>query len=113
MVNDLGNTTAYAINNGGVAFPTGKEDVRLLLFTLSSALSPDVNVKLANQDLHGIEETELLIVYHKDFEEAAKKFTTIAKSTMVTKWLWQRPNKSIRSLAVEGQIPAPSAILPR
>ena len=73
MVNDLGNTTAYAINNGGVAFPTGKEDVRLLLFTLSSALSPDAGVKLANQDLHGIEETELLIVYHKDFEEAAKK----------------------------------------
>ncbi len=80
LVSDLGSVSAYVVNNGGVAFPSGKEDVRLLLFTLGSALTPDAGAKISNQDLHGIEESELLIVYHKDFEEAAKKLYTHRKT---------------------------------
>lgn len=79
-VNDLGNVKSYSLKDGKVNFAGGKEDVRLLLFTPNAAYLPEAGSKLANQNLHGIPKSDLIIVYHPDFADAAQKLATHRKN---------------------------------
>lgn len=73
MVSDPANVSGYTIKDGSVNFVSGKEDVRLVLFTTNAAYTPDTGSKLTNQNLHGLPESDLIIVYHPDFANAAQK----------------------------------------
>ncbi|MBK9687171.1 MAG: hypothetical protein IPO65_05215 [Saprospiraceae bacterium] len=73
LVSDPARVSGYAIKDGSVNFASGKEDVRLILFNTNAAYTPDGGSKMANQNLHGIPECDLIIVYHPDFANAAQK----------------------------------------
>ena len=57
--------------NGRISFGTESESLRTFIAFEGhgAALTPKPAGKVENQNLHGIEETDLLIVYHPDFED--------------------------------------------
>jgi hypothetical protein len=74
------NTASFGANTEGVLREFAAFDKSGVLLKPTAAIG-----KVANQNLHGIENVELLIVYPKEFEAAAKKlFTHRQKSGLTT-----------------------------
>ncbi len=59
------------LSNGKFSFDTNNEVKRFIAF--NSYLSPTSIQEIQNQNLHAIEDIELVIIYHPDFEEAAMR----------------------------------------
>ena len=72
-VTNVGNVEAYAINSNKVSFKAGSFDKQMLLFTENMAISPEMVGKLSNQNLHGLKDEQLIILYHPNFKTAAEK----------------------------------------
>ena len=112
MVNDLGNTTAYAINNGGCLFLQVKRTwVAFIYFVICpepwchcKTLQPGFAWYWAQ--IVGLYTIKILKKQPKIYHNHRKVHNGYKVAMAETEQIYQ-------SLAVEGQIPAPSAILPR
>ncbi len=66
QVTQSGNTLIFGVNTEGVLH-------QFVAFDKNGGFQkPNVVGKITNQNLHGIDDIDLLIVYHKDFENAVK-----------------------------------------
>jgi hypothetical protein len=72
-VTDLSNISSYKISNGTVSVETGSPKQQLVLFKESLSSTPELVGKIKNQNLHGLNNEDLIILYHENFKTAAEK----------------------------------------
>ncbi|MBK8701449.1 MAG: type IX secretion system sortase PorU [Saprospiraceae bacterium] len=74
-VTDIADIKAYSVASGNVAFASGSPAKQLLLFSSQAAFTPEAGIKINNQNLHSLAESNLLIIYHPDFKESALRLS--------------------------------------
>ncbi len=64
----------FEVNNGNTRVGFDSSILRrFIAFRSSDATVPEAAIQIANQNIHALDNIDLVIVYHKDFAEAAEK----------------------------------------
>ncbi|MFN7120297.1 MAG: type IX secretion system sortase PorU, partial [Saprospiraceae bacterium] len=68
---------AFTLNNNQITFGAATATLKTFIaFDRNQGfLEPEKVGKIANQNIHGIEQTDMIVVYHPDFEAEAQRFT--------------------------------------
>ncbi len=78
-VTDLSEIKQYGLKNGKVAFQSGVKQQKLILFGDNNLLVPELIGKVKNQNLHAIDNAELVIVYNELFKSTAEQLANHRK----------------------------------
>lgn len=73
-VTDLDNIKSFDISIGKVAYDTESRNHEIVLFDRSKTTSPELLGRIENQNLHGIDNVDMVVLYPSIFKEAADKF---------------------------------------
>lgn len=61
-------------NQNSIVYKTNQSHKFIVFAKNSTFLTPGVSTSIENQNLHGLNDAEMIVIYHKDFEAPALKF---------------------------------------
>ena len=83
-INSLGDISEFTLDIKGdkatFVYDATTDDRFILFNKQGDFYTPGKVTEIENQNLHGIDNVEMLVVYHKDFEEAALKYVEYRKT---------------------------------
>lgn len=72
-VSDLGSTQEYSVVDGKLPYTVENKMKRFVSFTTNNLIPITNGTRVKNQNLHGITNTEMILLYHPKFKESAQK----------------------------------------
>jgi hypothetical protein len=75
-VTDIQNIIELNAENGIISYTTNTENHTLVSFEENTLQTPELIGEIKNQNIHGITDVDMIVLYPEEFKEAADKFIT-------------------------------------